>query len=89
MNIPLFATVFATLTCPFLVDARVVNDIAAIIREDGPAPVVFIPGKGGSQLEVRVDPDHRGPCPLQTEWTRVWINIYDFLPFTGELLDLP
>jgi hypothetical protein len=50
-----------------------------------PAPIVFIPGKGGSQLEVKVDADHQGDCASTDDWTRVWINIYDFLPFYGEL----
>ncbi|ELT94107.1 hypothetical protein CAPTEDRAFT_214081 [Capitella teleta] len=72
--------VLAALASPLLAAALPKEQLRDDQLQDGQSPIIIIPGKGGSQLEVKVShPD------CASDWSRVWINIYDFLPFTGHV----
>ena len=46
------------------------------------SPIVFVPGKGGSQLEARVRWPLLPHCPKYENWYKMWMDVYTF--FTGE-----
>jgi len=46
-------------------------------------PIVFVPGKGGSQIEARVDraglPGQGRPdCERTLDWYRMWMDLWTF-----------
>ena len=48
------------------------------------SPIVFIPGKGGSQIEAKVTPNNPGyikfpNCPETVPWFRIWLDVWHFL----------
>ena len=60
------------------------QDVAAQPVESGPslAPVVFLPGKAGNQLEAKLDKSFsRHPhCPKHKDWYRIWMDVWQMLP---------
>jgi len=67
---------------PGAVDGRPV-----ILRADPSSnhrlPIIFVPGKGGSQIEAEVDrtglPDQGLPeCPKQLDRYRMWMDLWTF-----------
>jgi hypothetical protein len=46
-----------------------------------PLPIIFVPGKGGNQLEAKVDSERwhgHSHCPKQVEWYRIWMDVWTF-----------
>jgi len=44
-------------------------------------PIIFVPGKGGNQLEAKVSkPSSEGShCPKVSDWHRTWLDVWSFL----------
>ncbi len=49
------------------------------------SPIIFIPGKCGSQIEGKFDKpsSQYEHCPLQEDWHRVWLDVW-YLLMPGE-----
>ena len=55
---------------------------APAVDPDELSPVVFVPGHGGNQLEIKVNLEKPvlEHCQAKTDWTRSWLNLWQFLP---------
>jgi len=69
------------------VEGRPLTVISTTDRPSQLLPIVFVPGKGGSQIEARVnrtgrqDQGHTG-CDKQLDWYRVWMDLWMFIKRT-------
>ena len=53
---------------------------AAFWSSDPVTPVVFIPGKGGNQLEAKLDkPSAPVGCQKTSGWFRIWLSLWSVL----------
>jgi len=80
-EVSLLALLMVTSLPPTAVESRPVSPKTEELA--GLLPIVFVPGKGGSQIEARVDRTdqrHHGlpQCAKKLDWYRMWMDLWTF-----------
>jgi len=75
--------VFLSVSClpPTVVESRPVT--STLDRPRRLLPIIFVPGKGGSQIEARVNrtglrDQGRPECHKKLDWYRMWMDLWTF-----------